>query len=510
MPDANCHRLINSQIYDVAMSEKIATKNGGYLIERSLLENFPWVLGLQGSPYEMGFQHGYLLAGLIRKTASGFLTPTYAQFGGWQPESGNAPSMAQVNSGREVLFSVYQRYFEPNLAQQAPDLLEEMNGIADGVRDAGTGIPRQDILIGNCIPEITELLFYLPDSQDANAVESKGCSDCVTWGKATISGNLLHGTNYDYATFGVLHRGIGIAIVNPGNGNAFLAQCLAGMVGYYRGMNLKGITTGEPTSDSADRDIKKNGRIPHAMHMRKLIQFSNNVQDAIEMMNEFKGTTGFNHVVADSKTKEVVDIEASCTKLGVVRPGKELDALWSCNQSVAYPGFNGYEGENLVLGQVRYWNADVSQAKDIKSWQGIARVETDKRTYSWQRFEKLESLVKEHYGSIDIDKMIGILSSWPLSRPVDNRITLAESCDQLYDIRAPIRNMKLASIFSAVFDPQNSIAWVAVGAEPAQAGIYWPINLPDYLSLLNQSPTLETIPEVVFSDGKPGRFNDSS
>lgn len=495
------------------MKDKIATKNGGYLIERTHLENYPWVLGLQGLPYDMGYQHGYLLAELIRKTASGFLTPTYAQFGGWQPDSGKAPSMAQVNSGRETLFSIYQRYFEPNLQHQAPDLLDEMKGIADGVRDAGTEIPRQDILIGNCIPEITELLFYLPDtdpSQTESGVESKGCSDCVTWGKATVNGNLLHGTNYDYATFGVLHKGIGVAIVKPEIGNAFLAQCLAGMVGYYRGMSTAGITTGEPTSDSADRDIKNNGRIPHAMHMRKLIQFSNNVEDAINIMNDLKGTTGFNHVVADSKTNEVVDIETSCTKLGVVQPGKDLDALWSCNQSVAYPGFNGYEGDNLVFDQLRYWKADINQVKDIESWQAVARAETDKRTYSWQRFEKLENLVREHHGNIDIDKMIGILSSRPLSRPVDDRITLVESCDQLYNIHAPIRNMKLASIFSAVFDPQNNTAWVAVGAEPAQAGIYWPVDLLAYLDLLQHPPTPESIPEVIYTDGKHGKFKDSS
>ncbi len=495
------------------MSEKITTKNGGYLIERIHLQNFPWVLGLQGSPYEMGYQHGYLLAELIRKTASGFLTPTYAQFGGWQPESAKAPSMDQVNAGREVLFSVYQDYFEPHLKQQAPDLLEEMEGIADGVRDAGTGIPGQDILIGNCIPEITELLFYLPDSdasRDAPAVEPKGCSDCVTWGKATISGNLLHGTNYDYSTFGVLHRGVGIAVVKPNRGNSFLAQCLAGMVGHYRGMNMQGITTGELTSDSADRDIKKNGRIPHAMHMRKLIQFSNNVRDAIQTMKKLKGTTGFNHVVADSKSNEVIDIESSCTKLGIVRPIKRLDALWSCNQSVAFPGFNEYEGENLVLDQIRYWNADVKKVENIESWQEIVRTETDKRTYSWQRYEALKRMVEKNYGAIDIDKMIEILSTWPLARQVDQRITIVEACNQLYDIHAPIKDMKLASIFSAVFDPQNDTAWIAVGAEPAQAGIYWPVNLPEHLDLLQQSLTSKTIPKVVYSDGKPGRFNDSS
>ena len=164
------------------MKENIVTKDGGYLIQHPELKNYPWVLGVQGSPYRIGFQHGYLLADLIRTTASGFLSPIYAQFGGWSPESGEKPHLDQMNAGRETMFAIYQKYFEPIMQQQAPDLLEEMNGIADGLKQADTDIPREDILIGNCIPEITELPLYFPDTSSDErsvAIEPKGCSDCI-------------------------------------------------------------------------------------------------------------------------------------------------------------------------------------------------------------------------------------------------------------------------------------------------------------------------------------------
>ena len=46
--------------------------------------------------------------------------------------------------------------FEPALQKQAPEFLQEITGIADGLSAAGSVVPREDILIGNCIPEITE------------------------------------------------------------------------------------------------------------------------------------------------------------------------------------------------------------------------------------------------------------------------------------------------------------------------------------------------------------------
>ncbi len=308
------------------MNPKISEKQGGFLIERPDLLHFPWILGVQGTPLQMGYQQGILLSDLIRKTASGFLTPIFAQFGGWQPGSGESPTMKQIHSGREALLSVMQSYFIPALEDQAPDLLDEMKGIAAGLGEAGVEIPEEDILIGNCVPEITELQFYLPGNAD-NAVENKGCSDCVAWGRATENGGLIHGTNYDYATFNVLHKGIGMVVARPDSGYPFMAQCLAGTVGFYRGINLKRITTGELTSESSDRNIKDHPRIPHAMHMRKMLQFASSTASAVDMMKKLGGTTGYNHMISDAKMPGALVIEASCNKMAVVNPNADIDAL---------------------------------------------------------------------------------------------------------------------------------------------------------------------------------------
>ncbi len=162
----------------------------------------------------------------------------------------------------------------------------------------------------------------------------------------------------------------------------------------------------------------------------------------------------------------------------------------------------------MALDQLQYWGVSADQADAVEKWESLVREETDKRSLSWQRGEKIKSLVNENYGSIDIDCMINILSAYPLQRPVQDLGQFSESCEQLYGLNGPIGDKKLASIFSAVFDTEELTAWAAVGAEPAQSGVYWPFNLPDYLELFESRNLKEAVPEIKASDGKVCKQTD--
>ena len=256
------------------------------------------------------------------------------------------------------------------------------------------------------------------------------------------------------------------------------------------------MTVGENTSDSADRDIKHHARIPHAMHQRQMIQKTKNLQDAVDIMHHCLDSTGYNHPVGDGKVPSAIDIEASCTQIGLIKPQEGQDALWSTNQFVAYSGFKGYEGQNLAEAQVRWWNTPIENAGTVEDWIKMVRKETDKRSFSWQRYEMLGKMVKDNYGEIDVDKMIEMLSVWPLARDPQDLGQLSEPCDQLYGLHGPISDKKLASVFSAVFDTEDMTAWVAVGAEPAQSGPFWPIRLMDYLKLFEEPALEEHLPAV--------------
>ncbi len=221
------------------MKLKTGYYGGGFLAERPDAPHHPWVLGVQGSPREMGVQAGFLLAPALRKLAGGFLTPVYAQFGGWAPDGKTVPTPRQMAAGREVLWHTYKTYFEQPIRDTAPDLYEEIVGLSEGLAAAGSPVALEDLLLGNCVPEIAEPCFYTGVEGPYGESHSL-CSDMAAWGAATAGGRLIHGANYDYSTFNVLHRWTGVVVARPDRGHAFIAQCIPGRVGYYRGMNETG------------------------------------------------------------------------------------------------------------------------------------------------------------------------------------------------------------------------------------------------------------------------------
>jgi hypothetical protein len=429
----------------------------------------------------MGYQYGYLLVDRITDLASGFLTPVYSMFGGWEPDGVTPPTPEQWELGRMWLYYVASTYFEPVIMEKAPEYYEEMQGVMAGLAAAGSPVSWEDVLIFNCIPEVLENMFF-----------GGGCSDCIVWGKATKNRGLIHGSNFDFETFNCLHKDMVVAVYNPERGlvdpgtgltgHAFLGACIPGIVGTMRSINDVGITEGEPTSNSIDRDIIAHPEIPHLMHMRKVIQYSSSIQDAIRIMEFYGGTTGWNIVVADGKARYAADIEVSCNHMGVVYPMEGVDALWSTNQYVAYPGYQGYplDGYNMVKDQMAWWGVPWEEVDTIEKWVAYLTAE---RWSTWGRYEKLRELINANYGNIDIRKVMEFMSTYPLSR-TPTSIQLAPECEQMYGFVRPIITMELASVLSVVFDTRSLTAWVALGAEPAQAGTYWPINLPFHLLLM--------------------------
>jgi hypothetical protein len=484
--DINATGDIYSGQEEPAMNVDTSYYGDGFLVRRPDLPHYPWILGVQGAPYEMGFQQGILLADIIQEHASGFLTPIYAQFGGWKPDGKTAPTLNQIEAGRDVLWNAYQMYFEKPLRTTAAALYEEIIGVADGLAHAGSRVTKQDILLGNCVPELTEPCLYAgaAGAGHTDAETRSQCSDLVVWGAATTDGRLIHGANYDYNTFDVFHKYMGIIVARPERGHAFLAQCIPARVGYYRGLNEAKISVSELSSESADRDVRANPRIPHCMHMRMLMQYAASLDDAVDIMSRLMGTTGNNNIIADAKVPSALEIENSCTKLAVLRPREGTDALYNTNQSFAYPGYRDYEGDTMAQDQVAWFGVPFEEADTVEKWIEVLRRESEKRTFSWQRFEKISTLIEQHSGRIDVPTVIEMLSAFPVSRPPEEKQALAPECQQLFGIVRPIVDYRLASVFSVVFDSGSMTAHVAVGAEPAQSGTYWPLSVPRLAGVL--------------------------
>lgn len=113
--------------------------NKNEILEKACFEtiNRVKVLYLKGKPYEMGYQHGYLLADKIDLMVNRTLLATAAYVA--------AQTGSDLDKAEEILW-MGQKAAEPFLPQE---FREEMKGIADGVKDAGINVTLEQILLWN-------------------------------------------------------------------------------------------------------------------------------------------------------------------------------------------------------------------------------------------------------------------------------------------------------------------------------------------------------------------------
>lgn len=105
---------------------KITVYDKAFLIERPRLAHYPPILHVQGTPFEMGYEHGVLLAEQITEGMSGVASPFFFMFGGWSPESGKKPTQEQLQMGYNICLLAAQKYFDQPMQQKVPDYYNEI------------------------------------------------------------------------------------------------------------------------------------------------------------------------------------------------------------------------------------------------------------------------------------------------------------------------------------------------------------------------------------------------
>jgi hypothetical protein len=227
---------------------KISIYGKGFLLEKPHLPHFPPLLHVQGTPYEIGFQQGVLIADRIEELVSGVGTPMLWMLGGWNPESGEKPTQQQMEIGRAIVLMAIDRCFIEPIKEKTPDYLEEAKGMAEGLKAVGSPVGMDEVLAGIALAELTQsedlamkLAGQFISLQQQGEQPAKNCSDFVAWGKATKDGKLVHGTNYDNEDFTIGRNGV-VLIAKPEAGNAFLGMIHPGSPWPMRGMSAAGIT----------------------------------------------------------------------------------------------------------------------------------------------------------------------------------------------------------------------------------------------------------------------------
>jgi isopenicillin-N N-acyltransferase-like protein len=248
------------------------------------------VIEVSGDHYEMGFQYGKACPEIRT-----MLDITRQGFGG--------------KDDTAILMDKYIPLYLPFAEKYAPEIVEEMRGMA-----AGAELDFQDIFLLNITYEISATL-------------TMGCTSFAAAGKATADGEVITGQNLDFLS--MYEENIVLLKTKPGHGPASMAVAPAGTLGLI-GMNSAGISLN--LNLLRDRDsLAPDGGVPSHIILRKILTCLN-LGEAISTLASAEKKSAKNYLLA-SEQGDVVDIEVTMNDLDVRYPERGIFTHANCFQA---------------------------------------------------------------------------------------------------------------------------------------------------------------------------------
>jgi isopenicillin-N N-acyltransferase-like protein len=345
--------VFNIQPVKADSGNVIATYGEGYLEE----VNGALVLHVKGSSYEMGYQNGFLLKESIQ---------TLIQY----------VIQERIQNGYSYDYLVNcAQAMEPHIPQE---YIEEMEGLADGASMNYT-----DVLLMQTIGDIKQY-----------GLGWTGCSGFAVFGNATVDGHLYHGRSFDSSIPSAESVGL-ITVYKPENGHDFVSTGYFGLIGVHTGMNKKGITLQNNLSSSSDKTLDG---VPVMFIGRKVLQYANNLTEAIDIICQADRTTGHHILLGDGTNLNGAAVEISdnhCKVFWAGDPAEDVEPHYSIEDSVRRT--NHYVDPDLAATQRSPYDPRVG-------W-----------NWTWNRYEKLSELIEENYGDIDAEMSIEFLRTPPVA-----------------------------------------------------------------------------------------------
>jgi len=248
-----------------------------------------WIaVHLEGSPADIGFQHGYLLAPEIEDTLKDIaLENTHDEKKDW-----------------EFFRATARDVFWPHVEEE---YRQELNGIVEGLAARGFKRDIWDIVALNAWLEQGYYDKAIAGSTEGAAAEH--CSAFVATGSYTKDRRIVIGHN-NWTSYSSGERWNVIFDIAPEHGNRILMDGMAGLIhsGDDFGINSAGIAITE-TTISGFKGFDPNG-VPEFVRARKAMQYSNSIDDFARLMKEGNnGGYANTWLVADRKNNEIASLE---------------------------------------------------------------------------------------------------------------------------------------------------------------------------------------------------------
>jgi hypothetical protein len=254
-----------------------------------------WVyVHLEGSPADIGYQHGYLLSKEIDTIIK------VMQF--YLPHTSNQNWQFYRNAAKRFMWKKID-----------PEYQTEIKGIAEGLQAKGFKYDSLDITALNANIELAS--YYVPTLMNqqkpgsGNNRAPGNCSAFIATGSFTKDGKIVMGHN-NWTDYIIGERWNVIADIIPQKGNHILMDALPGLI--HSGDDFLETSNGLLITETTITGFNKfdTTKTPEFVRARKAAQYSHNIDDVIKIMTtDNNGGYANDWLIGDTKTNEVAKLE---------------------------------------------------------------------------------------------------------------------------------------------------------------------------------------------------------
>ncbi len=315
------------------------------------------VLHLKGSPYEMGYQRGALVKDLLllsERKIDELLDDAKEHVG--------LPKTA----ANLILDTVYA-LCSPHIPTRYK---REMEGVADG-----SGVDLQLLRRIHVISVVTE----------------RGCSAFTAFGKATKNGDLYHGRNFDWITEAGLQDTAILVCCEPDGYHPFASVGYAAFTSVLTGINMEGISISQIGAITNDKQFSGT---PLAYILRRILEETDDLDDATEILQNARRTVGYNYVIGDGDAKAARAFETTAHHCAVFTDNDP-------NETAEY----------AIPIDDAVFRSDEAMDPTVRSLQNCANAPDlpyGSESYD-HRYKGIATDIQENYGQIDDNIALNIL-----------------------------------------------------------------------------------------------------
>jgi tetratricopeptide (TPR) repeat protein len=258
-----------------------------------------------------------------------------------------------------------------------------------------------------------------------------GCTSFAAWSNATSNGHLIVGRNFDFDAGECFDKNKIVMFVQPDEGLSYISVAWPGMIGVVSGINEAKIAV---TINAGQSESSRMIGTPVSLVMREVLQYCSTIEEAVELLRKSYVFVADSYLIADGKTGKAIIVEKTPAKTAVVKPAK--DYIICANHFLS---------------------------DELKN--DLSNLEYMKQGTSVQRYDRMEQLIGNHYGKIDIEITASILRDRTIG-------TMSDSLGNALAINP------LIATHSVIIDVTQAVIWVS--AYPHQLGHYVPFSVESF------------------------------